>query len=162
MGKRSWKTVVFWFYGPTGTGKSFAAMEYAKDAYWKMGGNKWWDGYDGQSDVIIDDYRKDLCTFNELLRLLDRYPLLVERKGGSMQFLAKRIFITSPFSPSGVWEGRIEEDLAQLMRRIEHVERFAPGGGRTRDRTTIEARTALGEIEPPIEPSSQEEEIINA
>lgn len=120
-GKRSWKTEIFWYYGSTGTGKSRRANEEAPDAYWKQGGTKWWCGYDGHEDVIIDDYRRDLCTFSELLRLFDRYPLTVEFKGGNIPFIAKRIFVTTPKSPSETWEGRNDEEIEQLLRRIEHV-----------------------------------------
>jgi len=79
---RRWKSVVYWLYGSTGCGKSRAADRLAPTAYWKMGGNRWWDGYEGHEDVIIDDYRRDLCPFHELLRLFDRYPMRVEYKGG--------------------------------------------------------------------------------
>lgn len=123
-GVREWKTEVFWFYGPTGTGKSREASQLAPGAYWKMGASKWWDGYDGQADVIVDDYRRDLCTFSELLRLFDRYPMRVEYKGGSCSFLARRLFITTPKSPLETWAGRAEEDLRQLTRRITEVRYF--------------------------------------
>jgi len=132
---RRWKTCVFWFYGPTGTGKTLKADQLCPNAYWKMGGSKWWDGYDGHEDIIIDDFRKDLCTFHELLRLLDRYPHKVECKGGTIQFCPRRIFITTPQSPLATWDGRTEEDIAQLTRRIEHVEFFGVDGIRRVDRT---------------------------
>ena len=78
---RDWKTEVFWYYGPTGTGKSYTAREECgPGAYYKMGGNKWWCGYQGQEHVVIDDFRRDLCPFHELLRLFDRYPMQVEFK----------------------------------------------------------------------------------
>lgn len=120
---RDFKTEVFWFYGATGSGKSRKAAELAPGAYYKMPSNRWWDGYEGE-DVIIDDYRRDMCTFSELLRLFDRYPLLIESKGGTKHFRSRRIFITTPKSPTATWDGRTEEDLAQLMRRIENVECF--------------------------------------
>lgn len=118
---RRHKSEVFWLYGPTGTGKSRVVADVAPDAYWKNPTTKWWDGYDQHEDVIIDDYRRDFCTFADLLRLLDRYPLCLESKGGSFNFVAKRIFITTPRSPRDTWNNRTEEDLDQLLRRIEHV-----------------------------------------
>lgn len=119
---RDWKTEVYWFWGKSGTGKTKKAVEMCEDPYICMEDNKWWEGYDAHEDVIIDDYRRDFCKFKVLLQLLDRYPMRVECKGGSRQFLAKRIFITSPRSPSDTWEGKTDEELYQLMRRIEFIE----------------------------------------
>lgn len=124
VGKRDFKTDVFWYWGATGTGKSYSAHQQAPDSYYKMGGNKWWDGYTGQSDVIIDDFRGDLCPFHELLRLFDRYPHRVEYKGGSINFIARRIFVTCNKPPEAVYQGRTEEDIGQLLRRITEVKHF--------------------------------------
>jgi len=74
--------------------------------------------------VIIDDYRKDFCKFSELLRLLDRYPLRLQIKGGTVEFVARHIYITCPLAPIAIWESRTEEDIAQLTRRIEEVRNF--------------------------------------
>jgi len=117
---RAWKTAVFWYYGPTGTGKSRRAQEEAPNAYWKDPSNSWWDGYEGHEDVIIDDYRADFCKFSYLLRVFDRYPLSVQVKGGTRNFLAKRIFVTTPKSVSDTWISRTPEDLGQLSRRVEN------------------------------------------
>eukprot|EP00481_Brizalina_sp_1-RS-2013_P002279 TRINITY_DN5_c0_g1_i11.p1 TRINITY_DN5_c0_g1~~TRINITY_DN5_c0_g1_i11.p1 ORF type:complete len:150 (-),score=19.88 TRINITY_DN5_c0_g1_i11:574-1023(-) len=120
--QRSWKTQVYWFYGKSGLGKTKKAVEMCEDPYMCLENNKWWEGYDGHDDVIIDDYRRDFCKFRVLLQLLDRYPVRVECKGGSRQFRAKRLFITSPKSPKDTWEGRTDEDLYQLTRRIDIIE----------------------------------------
>jgi len=140
QGPRNWKTKVYWLYGPTGTGKSAWAHNSFPSAYWKMGCTKWWDGYYGESDVIVDDYRRDLCTFGELLRLLDRYPMRVERKGSSCQFRARNLVITSPDSPRVTWEGRTEEALGQLLRRIDEVWHFPTVGG---EPVRVDAGTAV-------------------
>lgn len=89
-----------------------------------MGGNKWWDGYSNQYVVIIDDYRCDLCPFSYLLKLLDRYPFMVEVKGGTVQFVSFYIIITAPIGPREMWVTRSNEDLNQLIRRIDEVRDF--------------------------------------
>lgn len=129
MGKRTWKTEVIWLCGPTGTGKSQTAWNMAPNAYEKMGGNTWWDGYDGQEDVIIDDYRCDMCPFYYLLKLFDRYPMRVEIKGGTVQMLAKRIIVTAPFEPEVMWAFRANEDIKQLTRRVDRVLTFGENSG---------------------------------
>ena len=124
---RDFKTRVLWYWGPTGSGKTRAAYEEAgAEVYFKMSDNKWWDGYEGQENVIIDDYRRDFSTFASLLRLFDRYPLRIEAKGGSCQFVSKCIWVTSPKDPRATWDGRTEEELGQLLRRIDEVKHF-PG-----------------------------------
>lgn len=120
---RDWKPEVYWFHGPTGTGKTREAVARCENPWISSKSLRWWEGYDGHEDVIFDDFRKDFCTFHELLRILDRYAYRVEYKGGSRQLLAKRIFITSPYSPAETYCTR--EDVAQLLRRITEVVDFA-------------------------------------
>jgi hypothetical protein len=84
--------------GPTGTGKSKWAMDTYPGAYWKQRSN-WWCGYQGHETVILDEFYGWL-PFDLLLRLCDRYPLLVESKGGQVQFVAKTIIITTNQLPA--------------------------------------------------------------
>lgn len=120
--KREWKPLVKWYYGSTGTGKSRSAHTEYPDAFVAMDTARWWDGYDAHSDIIIDDMRRDFCSFNMLLKYLDRYPMKVETKGGSRQFLAKNIVITCPYHPSELFKGN--EDINQLLRRIDEIKKF--------------------------------------
>jgi len=50
----------------------------------------------------------------------------VECKGASIEFYSKVIIITTPKPPAETWEGRCEEDIRQLERRIFEVRHF-PG-----------------------------------
>lgn len=122
--RRSWKTEIYWFHGATGTGKSRRAYELYPDAYTAMDTGQWWEGYDGDEVVIIDDMRRDFLKFHQLLKLFDRYPYRVEVKGGSRQFLAKTIVVTSCYSPSDMFDTRQEEDIQQLLRRITEIKSF--------------------------------------
>ena len=120
--KRDWKPMVYWFHGATGTGKSKTAYEMFPEAYTAMSTARWWDGYDAHADVIIDDMRKDFCKFHELLRYLDRFPVQIETKGGTRQFLARNIVITSCYCPQQLFDTR--EDVQQLIRRIDEIRHF--------------------------------------
>lgn len=123
--RRDFKPHVVWYHGGPGTGKSMWAFQFCKnkDTYIAMSSSKWWDGYDAHTHVIIDDMRRDWTTFHDLLRLLDRYPYTVETKGGTRQFLATHIFITSCYSPQEMFCS-VNENIDQLLRRIDHIREF--------------------------------------
>lgn len=126
--RRNWKTEIYWLWGPTGSGKSRWAWETYPTAYAKVANTKWWCGYTGQDTAIIDDFRPNKeMPFNFILNLFDRYPLLLESKGGQVQCLFKTIIVTCPYSPDQVL-GQLEwvgiEQGAQLKRRIDHVIQF--------------------------------------
>lgn len=117
---RKWKPEVRWYHGSTGSGKTKSAREWlGDDVYTALDSIKWWEGYDAHENVLIDDFRKDFCKFHQLLKLLDRYEYKVETKGGSRQFLAKKIAITAPYPPNSIYNTR--EDVKQLLRRIDDV-----------------------------------------
>ncbi|UNY50604.1 replication associated protein [Chifec virus UA13_1880] len=91
-------TWVYYYWGPTGTGKSRRALKEAREInadsiYYKPRG-LWWDGYHQQECVIIDDFY-GWIKYDELLKICDRYPYKVQVKGGFEEFTSKRIWITS-------------------------------------------------------------------
>jgi len=137
--KRRGFPIIFWLWGPTGVGKTRLSWELGEylcekkglpqdDLWLSSGGLRWFDGYDGQCVAIFDDFRNKHCTsFALFLRLLDRYPIAVEFKGGFVEFTPHCIFITCPYSPERCFQSRNEhvpEDIGQLLRRIRES-----GGG---------------------------------
>lgn len=117
--KRDFKPVVTWLWGPTGTGKTRYVNDNENNVWYSMKNLQWWDGYENQDVVCFDDFRKDFCTFHELLRILDRYPYRVNIKGGSVEFNSKKIYITSCYHPEDMYDTR--EDIKQLTRRIDVI-----------------------------------------
>lgn len=121
--------IVLWLHGTTGSGKTRSAVQLGELAYsgqyWISNGSlQWFDGYDGQPMVIFDDLRSNHAKFSFLLRLLDRYRLAVPIKGGFVNFAPQIILITSPYSPSEMWNLRSEEDINQLTRRCTKIIKY--------------------------------------
>lgn len=110
------------FYGPTGTGKSRRAWEEAgMDAYVKDPRSKFWCGYRGQQNVIIDEFRGGIDV-SHLLRWTDRYPVTVETKGASTALCAKNIWFTSNLHPESWYPELDLATQAALLRRMQIVE----------------------------------------
>lgn len=116
---RDFVTEVIVIIGPTGTGKSRYARGLDDKAYYKQN-SVWWDGYDGQETVVLDDFY-GWIPYCEMLRLMDRYPHMIQTKGGQTHFLAKRMVITSNTAPAR-WYPKVFLDqrysLAAFSRRI--------------------------------------------
>jgi hypothetical protein len=111
------------FYGPTGSGKSRSARELLPNAYvWGPEQGKWFDGYEGQPEVIFEEFRGQL-PFGMMLRLLDRYECRVETKGSTIFFVATSIVLTSPVHPRDWYQmfEHSEDKVDQLLRRITSI-----------------------------------------
>lgn len=110
---RSEKPVVSWLWGKTGVGKTRTAVQdgsfYIKDA------TRWWDGYEQQEVIVIDDF-DGTWPFRDLLRLLDRYPYQGQTKGGYVKINSPKVFITCDRPPTEFWSGH---ELEQLNRRLD-------------------------------------------
>jgi len=127
-GRRDWITTVTVYWGPPGIGKSKRARyEAGEDAYWLPQpdqGKAWWDNYDGQEVVVIDEFYGWIKR-TAMQRLCDSTPTSVENKGGSTPFLAKHIIITSNEPPSQWWKniglGPMERRLTGTHGSVHHM-----------------------------------------
>lgn len=115
--------------GPTGYGKTRSALQRGGlgDTYILdnpgSGGQLWFDGYEGESTLLIDEFY-GWIKFGKLLRILDGYRLQVNIKHGHSWANWSRVFITSNVEPRE-WYSRVKIDdnrFAALERRITSVE----------------------------------------
>nr|QTE03334.1 MAG: replication-associated protein [Ciconia boyciana CRESS-DNA-virus sp.] len=95
------KPKVTYIFGDSDSGKShYACEKIAKGEYYSKDPKKcWWDGWKGEDIIVIDDMDGWIVDRNYTLRLLDKYQMMVEVKGGMKKFNAKQIVITSNRSP---------------------------------------------------------------
>lgn len=120
---RSTKPKVVWLWGKSGVGKSRIAFDANRQSIYSWNQTKWWNGYRQQSRLVIDDFTHNTendAEFRYLLKLLDRYPMQVETKGGMVHLNSAEIYITCEFPPSHFYDEGTNK-LNQLLRRIDEV-----------------------------------------
>lgn len=114
-----------WLFGEPGVGKSHRARNLGPSFFPKPL-NKWWDGYNNEDIVILDDWdRSTNFLWNHLKIWADKYSFIGESKGGSRRLRPKQIVVTSNYKPSDL----ITDDgalLEAIERRftIEEVENW--------------------------------------
>lgn len=110
-----------WRWGPTGKGKSRPIQEGLYGVpYIKTANTKWWDGYQGEEAVLIDDFDKEFWKLGYDLKIwADHYPFRAEVKGGSMMIRPKRIIVTSNWSIDEIWND--EQLRGPLHRRFKEI-----------------------------------------
>ena len=126
------RVIVLW--GPTGIGKTYSAINYIAggnnyyivEAPAKKHDKVWFSGYTGQKTLILDDFDAMFCSLPFLKRLLDKYKLKVEIKGGFAWACWTTVIITSNQPPNMWYQETISnhykpEDIAALKRRIYEI-----------------------------------------
>lgn len=89
----------FWIVGPAGIGKTFLIKSrFFNTCYCKTATNKWWDGYDKQKVVILDDFPKNTDLEGDLKLWSDKYSFIAEIKGSTVRPVHDVLIVTSNYS----------------------------------------------------------------
>lgn len=131
---RDFKSRVFLFIGPAGAGKSTLAKligRYIGSLFkvaQKKGSGLYYDGYDGQDILFIDEFNGNKMTPEDFNTLCDEHECVLPVHGGAgHQMRSKFIFIVSNYMPSQWWKNRSKSQLRQTTRRIDVTFRCAMG-----------------------------------
>jgi len=110
----------YWIVGKPGVGKSrlarhMAEVDFEGRFYYKDALNKWFDGYNGEMFILVDDLELDAKYQGHLLKTLaDLYPCRVEIKGASAYVRPKVVCVTSNYTIEEIFQ---EELLVQALKR---------------------------------------------
>lgn len=118
---------VLWIWGYSGVGKSRSVKALEPRPYMK-GQNKWWDLYNDEEIVLVDDFHPSrmLPLATHLKLWADPFgPISAEVKG-SMRWMKYKIFIvTSQYSLEKCCEGTDSETLEAMKRRFNVIQLIA-------------------------------------
>lgn len=125
---------VIWIYGKNGLGKTVLAIKLAKkyssdNSYFKSGGNNdYFEGYNDEKSVILDDFRKNSkLPYEDLLKVADPHNngFYAPSRYHNKRLLLDSLIITSPYSPWDYYNSlNVNSEIdqyGQLARRISIV-----------------------------------------
>jgi len=115
--------------GNARTGKTMFTEHLALShggGYYRHSLGGFWDGYRGESVVILEDFRGSSLSFGDFKRIVDRYAVRVHIKGTSCQMAATVFYITTNFEVKDWWDHQVTGgDLTPITGRITEVLYFS-------------------------------------
>lgn len=103
---------VEYIWGPTSTGKTRSVYDRhdPSEIYsvrFKNDGHIWFDGYEGEKIILIDEFHGQ-CKSADLLQILRPYQLRVEIKGAVVWPVFDLVYITSNIPPEELYLPKVD------------------------------------------------------
>ncbi len=120
----------YYLWGDTGTGKSKTVRAIAKrnglGVYAKMDcrGQSWYDGYENEEVLLLDDFYGDGMSLQEFLRITDVYRQNTQVKGSSVWARWSRVYVTANKPFEKLFPNATEKQREALERRFPPCRRY--------------------------------------
>lgn len=124
-----WRDITTYvYYGKPGVGKSKMARQFHDTKDGRVGGyyglntdrkELWYDGYQGESTLIVDDIDQTMVTLATVKKITDGHQYMIPIKNGFTWAKWTTVIITSEQHPREWWGGVPAED--GLWRRLTHI-----------------------------------------
>ena len=111
----------FWIFGPTGIGKTKLVYDTFEDICGVSSYDWLGTGYNQNECFLLDDFREFNLSFEQVLKITDRYPYTLFFKGSQIPLNSPFIIFTSPYSIDQTFKAT-KEDLLQLKRRVIEID----------------------------------------
>lgn len=140
----------FWVHGPSGCGKSSTIRKVFGNVYYTKNPSKWWDGYQNQEVIVLDDLDPHHYMIGYYLKIwCDHYIFCAEVKGGMLSIRPKILIVTSQYTIDQVFsDPNSDQQTRDALNRRFQVLPFTEG-------TADILNVAKEEIEPEQELESQ-------
>lgn len=148
----------YWYWGLSGTGKSRSARIDFKggEGIYVMSKGKWWDGYEGEETVLIEEIELDDVNWAKQLKTwAELYPFRAQVKGSMIWIRPKRIVVTSNYHPMQIWSD--SQVFQPIMRKLCMVHFLEEG---STDRTDFDKVRVKDDRPPQVRPGYSRDRVI--
>ena len=143
-----------WIVGPSGCGKSRLARDENPGAFVKLMNGKWWDGYDDEDVVILDDWDPYMAAQGgDMKRWCDRYVFPAEIKGAVRKIRPRKLVVTSQYRINECWVDK--KTVAAIERRFTVVDMTSRVAA-----TAAKPHTPVAQPPPPAEIEEEDGEAV--
>ena len=114
---------VFILWGPTSTGKTHRVRTAFPGVYNVVPGRGPWDQYEGQKEILFDEFDCSKWPIRDMNRYCDKWPCKLDCRYADNFAAWSKVFICSNDPPSSWWQEEGPKPRNAFLRRITQIQK---------------------------------------
>lgn len=114
---------VYVLWGPTGTGKTHRVRSAFHGVYEVVPGRGPWDQYEGQEEILFDEFDPKKWPIRDMNRYCDKWPCKLDARYMDNFAAWKKVFICANDPPSSWWQEEGPKPRNAFLRRISQIQK---------------------------------------